>query len=93
MKTVAALTALLVASVSAFAPQQQQVSSSSLSVTGFEDTLGAQRPLDFWDPLNLLNGADQERFDKLRFVEIKHGRICMLAIVGHIATAAGKRLP
>jgi hypothetical protein len=26
------------------------------------------------DPLNMLDGADQERFDRLRYVEIKHGR-------------------
>ena len=37
--------------------------------------------------------ADQERFDRLRTVEVKHGRIAMLAILGHIVTAAGVRLP
>lgn len=26
----------------------------------------------------------QERFDRLRYVEIKHGRIAMLAVLGHI---------
>jgi len=61
--------------------------------TGFAAELGAQPPLGFIDPLNLLDGADQERFDRLRFVEIKHGRICMLAVLGHIVTAAGIRLP
>ena len=37
--------------------------------------------------------ADQERFDRLRSVEVKHGRIAMLAILGHIVTTAGVRLP
>lgn len=50
----------------------------------FENELGAQAPLGFWDPLYWLENADQERFDRLRYVEIKHGRICMLAILGHL---------
>lgn len=50
----------------------------------FENELGAQPPLGFWDPLYWLEDADQDRFDRLRYVEIKHGRICMLAVLGHI---------
>jgi hypothetical protein len=61
--------------------------------TGFEDALGAQPPLGFWDPLGLLQDADEERFDRLRTVEIKHGRIAMLATLGHIVTTAGSRVP
>ena len=37
--------------------------------------IGAQPPLGFWDPLGLLATADQARFDRLRTVETKHGRI------------------
>jgi hypothetical protein len=55
--------------------------------------LGAQAPLGFWDPLGLLKEADEERFDRLRYVEVKHGRISMLAILGHLVTTAGNRLP
>ena len=43
----------------------------------------------FWDPLGLLAEADQDRFDRLRYVETKHGRISMLAILGHLVTTAG----
>jgi hypothetical protein len=43
--------------------------------------------------LNLLDGADQARFDRLRYVEIKHGRIAMLAVLGHIHTTFGARVP
>jgi hypothetical protein len=50
----------------------------------FESEIGAQPPLGFWDPLGLLKDADQDRFDRLRFVELKHGRICMLGVVGHL---------
>ena len=60
---------------------------------GFENELGAQPPIGFWDPLGLLKNADQDRFDRLRTVEIKHGRISMLAILGHLVTTAGNRLP
>ena len=59
----------------------------------FETEVGAQPPLGFWDPLGLLENADQERFDQLRFTEIKHGRVAMLAVVGHITTTAGIHLP
>lgn len=59
----------------------------------FEDAIGAQAPLGFWDPLGLLKDADQARFDRLRTVETKHGRIAQLAILGHIVTTAGVRLP
>merc|ERR1719464_2317605 len=42
----------------------------------------------------MLNGdVTQERFDRLRYVEIKHGRICMLAFLGQITTRAGLHLP
>merc|ERR1712210_21794 len=59
----------------------------------FEDELGSQKPLGFWDPLGLLDNADQERFDRLRYVELKHGRISQLAFLGNIITRAGIYLP
>lgn len=37
----------------------------------FENAIGAQPPLGFWDPLGLLKDADQERFDRLRYVEVR----------------------
>ena len=38
--------------------------------------------------------VDQERFDRLRYVEVKHGRIiCQLAFLGNIITRAGVHLP
>merc|ERR1719453_2641887 len=82
----------LVATATAFAPQGRMTTKSVLSMQ-FEDALGAQPPLGFWDPLGLLTDADQERFDRLRTVETKHGRISMLAILGHLVTSAGVRLP
>ena len=40
-----------------------------------------------------MTNADQARFDRLREVETKHGRIAQLAILGHLVTTAGYRLP
>ena len=68
------------------------MASTSLKMA-FENEVGAQPPLGFWDPLGLLTDADQERFDRLRFVEVKHGRVAMLAVLGHITTTAGIHLP
>ena len=49
--------------------------------------------LGFWDPLGLLTDATPERYNRLRAVELKHGRISMLAVVGYLTTYAGVRFP
>ncbi len=82
-----AILASLLASAAAFAPASQKVSSTALNA--FEEEVGVQKPLGYWDPLNLLMDADKDRFDRLRYVEIKHGRIAMLAVLGHITTSSG----
>ena len=82
----------ILACAAAFAPSARVARSGALKMS-FESEIGAQAPLGFWDPLGLLNDADQERFDRLRYVETKHGRISMLAILGHIVTTAGVRVP
>jgi hypothetical protein len=64
--------------------------STAMKMT-YSQELGAQRLFGFWDPLTLVENADQEKFDRLRFTEIKHGRIAMLAVVGNLITAAGIR--
>merc|ERR1711994_1023407 len=83
----------LAGSAAAFAPAGQVSKSSVATQMAFENELGVQPPLGFWDPLGLLDDADQERFDRLRYVEIKHGRISMLAFLGQITTRAGVFLP
>eukprot|EP00815_Leptocylindrus_aporus_P001784 CAMPEP_0116052832 /NCGR_PEP_ID=MMETSP0322-20121206/1803_1 /TAXON_ID=163516 /ORGANISM="Leptocylindrus danicus var. apora, Strain B651" /LENGTH=115 /DNA_ID=CAMNT_0003535833 /DNA_START=35 /DNA_END=378 /DNA_ORIENTATION=- len=90
MKSIAALTTIL-ATTSAFAPTATKQTSSS-AIQAFENEVGAQPPLGFWDPLGMLDNADQERFDRLRYVELKHGRIAMLAVAGHTYTMAGNHL-
>merc|ERR1719157_228422 len=87
-----AILAALIGSAAAFAPAP--AAKTSTAVRAFEDELGAQPPLGFYDPFGLLNGdVSQERFDRLRYVEIKHGRISMLAFLGQITTRGGLHLP
>ena len=83
--------ASLLASAAAFAPSESAYKTSALK--GFEGEIGAQPPVGFFDPLNLLADADEAKFDRLRYVELKHGRISMLAILGHMVTTGGARLP
>jgi hypothetical protein len=89
MKT--AVLASLIASAAAFAPAKQ--ASTSTALNAFENALGSQPPLGLFDPLGLVASGDQERFDRLRYVEVKHGRICQLAFLGNIITRAGFHLP
>ena len=61
-----------------------------------EGEIGVTPPLGVYDPLNLLaTPVEYPRRDYKRYVEleIKHGRISMLAVLGHIVTTAGVRLP
>ena len=94
MKT--AVCATLIAGAAAFAPSKQSDSSTSLNAVDITNEIGAIAPLGFFDPLGVMGDttdADQEHFDKLRWVELKHGRIAMLAVVGYLTTAAGIRFP
>lgn len=70
-----AVVASLIAGAAAFAPASNKATSTAVEAkkAGFASELGVQPPLDFWDPLGLLDGADQARFERLRYVEIKHG--------------------
>ena len=86
-----AVLASLLASAAAFAPSPRLAGKTSLSA--FENELGAQEPLGFYDPLGLLDDADEARFNRLRYVELKHGRIAQLAFLGQIVTRAGIHLP
>merc|ERR1712057_119697 len=50
----------------------------------FESELGVQEPVGFWDPLGFTADGDIASFKRRRSVEIKHGRICMIAATGYI---------
>ena len=41
----------------------------------------------------MLNDVPPEGFNTLRYIELKHGRVAMLAVTGYLVTAAGIRFP
>lgn len=78
MKTV--LLAALAGSAAAFAPTPVAQTSRTALNADLSQELGAQAPLGFFDPLGACADGDKENFDRLRWVELKHGRIAMLAV-------------
>ena len=47
--------------------------------------IGACDPLLFWDPVGYCqDGCTKEDFDRRRAVELKHGRLCMVATIGMV---------
>jgi hypothetical protein len=50
---------------------------------------GGPYPTDVWDPANLMEGKSEEQILYWRAVELKHGRVCMAAVVGWFHVAAG----
>jgi len=80
-----ALLSLLAGYAAAFAPSQQTVTTSALSMSDYSSEIGAQPPTGFFDPLKLSKGISPERFELYRTAEMKHGRVAMLAILGYIA--------
>ena len=63
------------------------------SLNYFNSDLGVQTPLGFFDPLGMPEDVDQERFDRLPYVEVNHSRICQLAFLRQIVTRGGTRIP
>jgi hypothetical protein len=61
----------------------------------YASEIGVTAPLGVWDPIGVLdrNGFDDTEFARLRALELKHGRVAMLAVVGYLVTYAGVRLP
>ena len=50
----------------------------------FENELGVQAPVGFWDPAGFTSDGSVEDFKRRRQTELKHGRISMLATMGYI---------
>jgi len=50
----------------------------------FEDELGVQPPVGFWDPLGFTKDGDAEDFRRRRETELKHGRVSMFATMGYL---------
>merc|ERR1719375_2328818 len=59
----------------------------------FENELGVQAPVGFWDPLGLSKDGDVEAFQRRRQTELKHGRISMLATMGYMTPEITGKFP
>ena len=49
-----------------------------VALTAFENELGVQAPVGFWDPAGFTADGSTENFARRRQTELKHGRISML---------------
>ncbi|CAJ1407154.1 unnamed protein product [Effrenium voratum] len=59
----------------------------------FENELGVQAPVGFWDPAGFTADGSTENFARRRQTELKHGRISMLATMGYITPEITGKLP
>merc|ERR1719198_379321 len=59
----------------------------------FENELGVQAPVGFWDPAGLSADGSVENFARRRATELKHGRISMLATMGYITPELTGKMP
>merc|ERR1712186_307457 len=59
----------------------------------FESELGVQEPVGFWDPAGFTSNGDVTSFRRRRTVELKHGRISMLATMGYITPEITRKFP
>merc|ERR1712039_1128940 len=66
---------------------------SPLRQGAFENELGVQAPVGFWDPAGLAKDGDAVAFARRRSSEIKHGRICMLATMGYMTPEVAGKFP
>ena len=80
--------ATLIGSAAAFAPAAVAPASSTAMKMVNELELGVTEPLGVFDPLGWLD-SEPESFERRRAVERKHGRICMMALVGQVVHANG----
>merc|ERR1719254_259176 len=61
--------------------------------TAFENELGVQAPVGFWDPVGFTADGDVAAFKRRRSVELKHSRICMLASMGYMTPELTGKFP
>ncbi|CAJ1455405.1 unnamed protein product [Effrenium voratum] len=59
----------------------------------FENELGVQAPVGFWDPAGFTADGSTENFARRRQTELKHGRISMLATMGYITPEITGKFP
>merc|ERR1719427_1626535 len=63
------------------------------ALRAFENELGVQEPVGFWDPAGFTADGSAENFARRRQTELKHGRVSMLATMGYITPEITGKLP
>jgi len=66
---------------------------TATSMRAFESELGVQAPAGFWDPMGFAKDGNLQAFKRRRSVELKHGRICMLACMGFLTPEITGKFP
>ena len=72
--TLASLVAPSLAFVAPSTSSSASFSATSIAASAFENELGAQAPLGFYDPFGVVAEDSVENFSKWREIELKHGR-------------------
>merc|ERR1719343_1706061 len=62
-------------------------------VRAFENELGVQAPVGFWDPVGFTLDGSVENFQRRRATELKHGRVSMLACMGYMTPEITGKFP
>ncbi|CAJ1386334.1 unnamed protein product [Effrenium voratum] len=93
-----ASTAMAVAgtAIAAFASRKASAANRKhqlVALTAFENELGVQAPVGFWDPAGFTADGSTENFARRRQTELKHGRISMLATMGYITPEITGKFP
>ncbi|CAJ1418310.1 unnamed protein product [Effrenium voratum] len=93
-----ASTAMAVAgtAIAAFASRKASAANAKhqlVALTAFENELGVQAPVGFWDPAGFTADGSTENFARRRQTELKHGRISMLATMGYITPEITGKFP
>ncbi|OLQ00217.1 Fucoxanthin-chlorophyll a-c binding protein F, chloroplastic [Symbiodinium microadriaticum] len=93
---ISAASAVAISAGAVYAAKSSRKVAAKAQVTArraFESELGVQAPVGFWDPLGLARDGDVEAFQRRRSVELKHGRIAMLATMGYITPEIAGKWP
>merc|ERR1719152_650695 len=89
MKLLLSSLAVCSAYQAALAPRAPTSAASAVSMTAISPgDIGTTRPLGVWDPLGLMTKMP-DKYRRWQEMEIKHGRIAMLAVLHVIVTGAG----
>jgi light-harvesting complex I chlorophyll a/b binding protein 1 len=59
----------------------------------FKNELGLQAPTGIWDPMGFTADSDVAAFKHRRGIELKQGRVAMLATMGHLTPEITDKLP